>query len=74
MAEKIACGYFLLLRNKKRLISMAVAREWARMAEKIACGYFLLLSVSAGDPSPPLKRVQEAGARLPPRKRKELPP
>jgi len=23
MAEKIACGYFLLLRNKKQLISMA---------------------------------------------------
>ena len=46
MAEKIACGYFLLLRNKKQLISMAsflaAARQPKRMAEKIACGYFLL--------------------------------
>ena len=46
MTEKIACGYFLLLRNKKRLISMAsflaAARQPKRMAEKIAYGYFLL--------------------------------
>ena len=41
MAEKIACGYFLLLRNKN-LIFMAVARGLAHMAEKIAYGYFLL--------------------------------
>ena len=33
MAEKIACGYFLLLRNKK-LIPMAVARGLAYMAKK----------------------------------------
>jgi len=47
MDPKIACGYFLLLRNKKQLILMAsflaAARQPKRMAEKIACGYFLLL-------------------------------
>ena len=43
MAKKIAIGYFLLLRNKKQLISMAPARGLAGWPQKIACGYFLLL-------------------------------
>ena len=34
MAEKIACGYFLLLRNKKQLISMAAARGRAAWPKK----------------------------------------
>ncbi len=43
MAEKTACGCFLLLRNKKQLISMAAARGRAAWPKKIACGCFLLL-------------------------------
>ena len=43
MAEKIACGCFLLLRNKKTTDFYGPGQGTDRMAEKIACGYFLLL-------------------------------
>ena len=42
MAEKIACGYFLSLRNKK-LYLYGHGRRTGRMAAKTACGYFLSL-------------------------------
>ena len=62
MAEKIACGYFLLLRNKKTDLYGRGPRM-AHMAEKIACGYFLLLhnkkriskAVGRGRPTGPKK-------------------
>ena len=42
--KKTACGCFLLLRHKKRLISMAVARRRATWPKKQPlCGCFLLL-------------------------------
>ncbi|MBC5581718.1 hypothetical protein H8S23_09380 [Anaerofilum sp. BX8] len=34
MAEKTACGYFLLLRNKKQLISIRRGLRTGRMAAK----------------------------------------
>ena len=43
MAEKTACGCFLLLRNKKQLILMAPARGLAGWPKKTACGCFSLL-------------------------------
>ena len=47
VAEKIAYGYFLLLRNKKQLILMvaflAAAAATETHGRKIAYGYFLLL-------------------------------
>ena len=46
----MACGYFLLLRNTKRLIFMATflaaARQPKRTAEKIAFGYFYHITLS----------------------------
>ena len=60
MAEKIACGYFLLLRNKKTDLYGRGPRM-AHMAEKIACGYFLYAHCNA--PRPIRQRAVSSPAR-----------
>ena len=44
MAEKIACGYFLSLRNKKHLILIAPARETDRTAAQNGLRLFFILA------------------------------